>query len=235
VTSVYTDSLLRLQLACQSRGIELKVMMLGGDALITRARANLVAHFMEEPAATHLLFIDADIGFEPAQVFRLFDFGAEMSAAIYPTKRIDWDKVRGIMAQGRARPESSALSYVFEAEDATRIGVRDGFAKVRYVGTGFLMIQRGAIKKLCAAYPELQYRREHSFGDALRDTDHRFALFDCVIDPETGTYLSEDFAFCRRWLAIGGVIWVDLASKLTHIGPLAFKGDLATQFGPAAP
>jgi hypothetical protein len=55
--------------------------MLAGDALITRARQNLVAHFLADPAATHLLFIDADIGFAPEQAFRLLDFGAEMTAA----------------------------------------------------------------------------------------------------------------------------------------------------------
>jgi hypothetical protein len=32
-----------------------------GDALITRARAELVALFLDDPAATHLLFVDADI------------------------------------------------------------------------------------------------------------------------------------------------------------------------------
>jgi hypothetical protein len=36
-----------------------------------------------------------------------------------------------------------------------------------------------------------------------------------MIDPDTGEYLSEDYAFCRRWLALGGEIWPDRASWRT--------------------
>jgi len=32
---------------------------------------------------------------------------------------------------------------------------------------------------------------------------------------------------------MGGEIWADLNSKLTHVGPAAFYGDLATQFAGA--
>ena len=71
-----------------------KVLFKDGDALITRARASLISQFLDDPSATHLLFIDADIGFEPDQVLRLIECGADMCAAIYPIKRIDWDKVK---------------------------------------------------------------------------------------------------------------------------------------------
>ena len=90
VTTAYANSLLKLQSACRGRAIDFEWLMLGGDALITRARADLVAHFLDRPPTTHLLFIDADIGFEPAQVLRLIACGADMCAAIYPIKRIDW-------------------------------------------------------------------------------------------------------------------------------------------------
>ena len=69
--------------------------------------------------------------------------------------------------------------------------------------------------------------------EAATASDNRFALFDCMID-EHGTYLSEDFSFCRRWTDMGGEIWADLSSALRHVGPLVFRGDLSTQFAPIA-
>ncbi|GGF33072.1 hypothetical protein GCM10011611_44130 [Aliidongia dinghuensis] len=233
VTSQFAVSLLKLQRACDQRGIGFTVLLQGGDALVTRARQNVVAHFLGNPAATHLLFVDADIGFEPEAAFRLLDFGADMAAGVYPTKKIDWPKVKAVAAQGREPIEAAALSYVLEFLDPGRIGVRDGFARVRYAGTGFLMIRRPVLERMQAHYAELKYAREHQANDPLKDSPHRYALFDCLIDRETGTYLSEDFSFCRRWTAMGGEIWADLQSRLSHTGPLTFQGDVATQFGPA--
>jgi hypothetical protein len=234
VTTAYANSLLKLQTACRSRSIDFEWLMLNGDALITRARADLVAHFLDRPDATHFMFIDADIGFEPEQVFRLIDFGADMTAGAYPVKRIDWNRVREVMAAGLPQPQSTALEYVFEVEDPARIVARDGFVKVRYAGTGFLMIRRSVLTALCAAFPQLKYRRTSSTADPLASSPHRFALFDCMIDEASGVYLSEDYAFSRRWTGLGGDIWVDATSKLTHVGAVAFEGDFATQFRPAS-
>src|SRR6202167_581450 len=131
VTSAYANSLMQLQGACIARGIAFQWLLLGGDALITRARADLVAHFLDRPDATHLLFIDADIGFAPEQVFRLFDSDAEMPAAAYPTKTIDWARVRRVIEAGRAKPDAAALRYVLDVDNPEHIVTRRGFAKVR--------------------------------------------------------------------------------------------------------
>lgn len=232
VTSQYAAALLALQNAAANKGIGFRVLMLGGDALITRARANLVAHFLDDPGATHLLFIDADIGFSPDQVFRLLDFDVPMAAAAYPIKRIDWPKLAATLAEKRAKPESAALHYVAEFMPPDRVAVRDGFATVRYAGTGFLMIQRSALHQMIAAYPDLRFQGQHGGPDPLARSPHRYALFECLIDPATGTYLSEDFSFCRRWTDLGGAIWLDLGSCLDHVGPIVFQGNLATQFAP---
>jgi hypothetical protein len=85
---------------------------------------------------------------------------------------------------------------------------------------------------MCGRYRELQFKRDHSL-DAAIASDNRFALFECMIG-EDGTYLSEDFAFCKRWTDMGGEIWADLNSKLNHVGPMAFCGDLSSQFAGAA-
>ena len=84
------------------------------------------------------------------------DLGAEMAACAYPTKSIDWARLARVVALGRAKPEAAALRYVFEVNDPERIVTRQGFAKARSVGTGFLMIQRSALEQLCAAHPELR-------------------------------------------------------------------------------
>ncbi len=223
VTSAYMESVLRLQVGCAANGVNFGIKLTGSDALITRARAELVAHFLNDPRPTHLMFIDADIGFEPEQVFRLLRFDADVVAATYPIKEIDWKRFAEAARAGR-RPETAGLHYVMHADFPLQ--TRNDFAKVRYAGTGFVLIRRSALERLCAAHPELKYRQVHyAGGDEMADNQHRYALFDTMIDPESGEYLSEDYAFCRRWLDLGGEIWLDLKSKLAHFGLQGFYGD----------
>jgi len=235
VSSIYAGSIFQLQRALRTKSnMDLKVLMRDGDALITRARANLVTMFLDDPAATHFLFVDADIGFTPEQVFRLIESGADVVAGVYPIKRVNWDKAKRALNSNRPQVASAALDYVLEIDDPDRVVVVNGFTRVRYAGTGFLMIRRHVLERMCEHpdYASLQFFREHSV-DALAGSPNRFALFECTIDPKTGTYLSEDFAFCKRWTDIGGEIWADLESRLDHVGPSVFHGDVASQF--AAP
>src|SRR5260221_2425162 len=235
VSSIYAGSIFHLQRAVRSKpNLDLTVLMRDGDALITRARANLVTLFLDNPAATHFLFVDADIGFAPDQVFRLIESGADVVAGVYPIKRIKWDKAKRALQSNPSKAPSAALDYVVEFDDPDRVVVVNGFTRVRYAGTGFLMIRRHVLERMCEhpAYASLQFFREHS-ADALAGSPNRFALFECMIDPKTGTYLSEDFAFCKRWTDIGVGIWGDLESRLDHVGPSVFRGDVSSQF--AAP
>jgi hypothetical protein len=230
VSSIYANSIFGLQRAIRSiSNMELKVLLRDGDALITRARANLMTQFLDDPTATHFLFVDADIGFEPERVFRLIESGADVVAGVYPIKRVNWNKAMRMLETKRAEIPSAALDYVLEVEDPDHVAVVNGFTRVRYAGTGFLMIRRHAFEKMCVAYRSLQFFREHS-QDTLAGSPNRFALFECMIDPASGTYLSEDFAFCKRWTDIGGEIWADLESRLDHVGPAVFRGDISSQF-----
>ena len=235
VTALYANSLLKLSLAAQKRGLKFGWRLLAGDALITRARAECVALFLEESAATHLLFIDADIGFEPEQAFRLLDYDADVVAAAYPLKGIDWEAVKTAIAAGVRNPEAAAMRYCPNFGDDEEIHAERDFARVSRAGAGFLMIRRAALLRLCAAYPQLRYRRIHALPDPLNDSPHRAALFDPMIDRDSGEYLGDDIAFCRRWTDIGGEIWLDLHSRLTHVGPMAFEGDLFRQLAPQGP
>jgi hypothetical protein len=229
VSVAYIISALALQRSSLARGIEINFNFRTGEALITRARADMAAEFLLS-GATHLMFIDADIGFAPEQVFRLLAFDADVTAAAYPLKRIDWDRARKAAQTGRADLEAAVLDYVIYPETKGPMQARNDFVRVRYTGTGFLMIRRAALERMCEAHPELRYKAAQREADLLREDAYRYALFECMIAPENGLYLSEDYAFCRRWTDLGGEIWLDIRSKLTHYGTIAFRGDLEKQF-----
>ncbi len=114
--------------------------------------------------------------------------------------------------------------------EGTDARVEDGFAAARYAGTGLQLLKRCVLPRMVAAHPELRFRTIHTLeGDQPR-SENLCALFDPEIDADTGAYLSEDYAFCRRWRALGGDIWLDLRSKITHVGADQFKGDAAGRF-----
>src|SRR5579883_2379956 len=150
---IFAQSLFKLQKVLRSTPeIEMTILLRNGDALITRARADLVTLFLDNPAATHLLFIDADIGFTPEQVFRLIESGADMVAGVYPIKKVNWDKARRAMETGRPDLAAASLDYVLEIDDPDRVMVVNGFTRIRYAGTGFLMIRRHVLEQMCRHY-----------------------------------------------------------------------------------
>jgi hypothetical protein len=79
------------------------------------------------------------------------------------------------------------------------------------------------------AYPNLKYKPDHQVGlESLANkiNDHYYNFFDTFVDEE-GRYLSEDYAFCRLWQRIGGKVYADANSKLTHTGSYQYQGDFA--------
>ena len=219
----YVKSLLALQAVCTARGVDLHVELTGGDALIGRARATMAAKFLASDA-THLFFVDADIGFTPEQALRLLDADRDVVGGVYPTKRIDWAKARKAADAGAPDLMAAALSYVVRFLPSPTHTVEvddDGFAPVSYVGTGFMMLKRAAVQRVADAHPELRAK----LGDLGGDSE-AVMIFESLIEPETGQHLSEDYAFCSRWRALGGEIFADLQSRLTHVGAMAFCGSL---------
>lgn len=235
VSQDYTLSLLNLAAAAGQAGFDMAVVMLGNDALITRGRSAIVAKFLDSPQATHLLFVDADITFSVEQVIRMLKFDRDFVAGLYPAKLIDWNQLAQRFGHTPEKLDEAGLAYVgalCEGQDAKRTD--DGFAAATYAGTGFQLIKRQVFERLMAAHPELKYQSLHAFPRPSQPSPYLYALFDCLIDPETGVYLSEDYAFCRRWRAIGGEIWLDLHSQLTHSGSYSFRGNAAARYGQVA-
>lgn len=224
VNLFFMSSVLRLQEACRERGVGLHIELMGGDALITRARSRLAAAFLAHPKATHILFCDSDIGFAPENVFRLLDSEKEVVAAVCPLKRIDWEKARAAAKADVADLQAASIGYVvrFLPTEDKSVEVENGLAKVAYGGTGFLMIQRQAMQRIVDAHPELRAKMGDMGNDGM--AAEATMIFDTMVEPETGQYLSEDYAFCRRWRDLGGEIWADIEARLIHVGHAAYTG-----------
>lgn len=230
VSQDYTMSLLNLQAAAAQQGFDVAVVMLGNDALITRGRSAIVARFLDNPATTHLLFVDADITFSVEQVTRMLKFDKDFVAGLYPAKIIDWNQLAQRFGRSEESLDEAGLAYVGALCEGAEARRENGFATGTYAGTGFQLIKRRVFERMIAAYPETKYKALHAFPRPSQPSDNLYALFDCMIEPETGVYLSEDFAFCRRWRAIGGEIWLDLDSKLNHSGSYTYRGNTAPRF-----
>jgi len=213
----YTLSLVATLEALRRQGVACALRFLTNESLITRARNTLTAQFLADDSATHLLFIDADIEWSPASVLSLLARDLPLVGGAYPMKQINWPAV----ARQPTDPASAAALYaVNPLPDSS---TADGLMAVRDIGTGFLLIRRDVLTTLAPTLP--RYRIQPYLQQEQGIPASITAFFETMIDDD-GTYLSEDYAFCRRWQAMGGTVWLDLACQLTHVGNYRFRGSL---------
>ena len=231
VTQKYMQSMCAL-LMQRVPGLHVSLQLLAYESLVTRGRNTILGAFLDQPEATHLMFIDADIGFTVEQVLRMLDFDQDVVAGMYPLKRLDYDAAARWKAAGGEPLETAQLRYVGLPCEGEERKEKSGFVTGIYAGAGFLLMKRHALELMAKEYPETHYRGVHNTAHP-NPSQNLYALFDTMIDPETGDYLSEDYAFCQRWRAMGGTVWLDTRSRLTHVGPHDFVGDASVRFSGA--
>ena len=196
-------SLLRFILMAQQVGLNWSLDTMVNESLVTRARNNLMAKMMTNKAATHFMFIDADIRFQPESILQMMACDKDVIGGLYPKKALP-------------------VNYVINLKRETK--VQGDIFTVDTMGTGFLLFKRHVYEKLCEAHPETKYVDDVGLGKQYEPT--MYSIFDVQID-EKGHYLSEDWLFCRRWSALGGEIWAHGKVLLNHIGHYEFVGDLS--------
>tara|TARA_X000001388_G_C2227097_1_gene121553 strand:- start:11 stop:793 length:783 start_codon:yes stop_codon:yes gene_type:complete len=240
ITADYFKSCMQLVSLASSEKIELQFGTIGNESLITRARNTLVQLFMDGDY-THLLFIDADLAFNPKSVKRMLEYDKDVVTGIYPRKTIDWIKVKKRLKEKPDMPEdellAASLQYNLNVKNPDKILLDKGFIEVLDGPTGFMMIKRQVFERMARVYPHLKFTPDQHLNQS-HDTefnyhntsDWNYAFFDTMI--ESGRYLSEDYAFCRLWQNMGGKIYADIMSGMTHYGNYAFRGNVGTQFLP---
>ena len=222
VLEAFAGSFIRLAELCQARNIEISFDTTENESLIPRGRNVSLGRFMQKSDCEYFMFIDADIHFEPNSVIRLIESGHDFSCACYPKKVIMWDDAKKSILDGEEKPLELVSSSLVMNLRTQQSQVKDGFVEVLDGPTGFMLFKRSVPEKMQEQYKELLCKNDHQ----NRDFEEYYALFDCMIDPDTKRYLSEDYAFCRRWQAMGGKIYADTTTTLGHVGNLGFNACL---------
>jgi hypothetical protein len=196
-------SFLRFVLMASQLKLNWSLDTMVNESLITRGRNNLMAKMMSNTQATHFMFIDADIRFQPESIFQMIAHDKDVIGGLYPKKALPINYVINL------NPTVTAHGDIYTVDT---------------MGAGFLLFKRHVYEKLIAAHPASKYVDDIGLGKQYEPM--MYAIFDCVID-ERGHYLSEDWTFCRRWQELGGEIWAHSKTLLNHVGHYEFAGDLS--------
>jgi hypothetical protein len=184
-------------------GLDWTVETMTNESLISRARNTLTAKFLHTKESTHLMFIDADIGWEPWHLLVMLDAQKDVIGGLYPMKSlpIKWC-VNGIPGQPEPGPENNLI-------------------EVSKTGTGFMLIKRDVFEKLDAHPATKPFKNDIGLDPSL--DPYMKTYFDTAV--REGRYYSEDWTFCENWRDIGGQVWVDKRVLLRHTGTYTFAHD----------
>lgn len=223
-TGTYTVGLVNLTGVLHQHGISWHYSYMMNESLITRARNNLTHQFLRTDC-THLLFIDADIGFNPNDIPPMVHADVDVVCGIYPKKEINWAEVAKASANGVPPNELVNHTGAFvvnlinpEKEIKTMLYSP---IEITNAGTGFMMIKREVFEKLKGQVPV--YMTDDTYGKNTepQPIDEFFAT---SIDEESKILLSEDYHFCKIARKAGFKIHAALWPDLTHTGTYQFAG-----------
>jgi hypothetical protein len=179
-------------------GIDWTLETMVNESLISRARNTLTAKFLDMPEATHLFFVDADIGWEPWHLLVLLNRDKDVIAGLYPMKTMP-------------------IKWVVNGFDGAETGP-DGLQEVSKAGTGFLLMKKHVFEKLNKHPAVKQYKND--IGLDPKYDQHLKTYFDTAV--RQNRYYSEDWTFCENWRDLGGKIYVDKRVLLRHSGSYVF-------------
>ena len=179
-------------------GIDWTLETMVNESLISRARNTLTAKFLDMPDATHLFFVDADIGWEPWHLLVLINRDVDVIGGLYPMKTMP-------------------IKWVVNGFEGAEEGP-DGLQEVSKAGTGFLLMKKHVFEKLNSHPAVKQYKND--IGLDPKYDQYLKTYFDTAV--RQNRYYSEDWTFCENWRDIGGKIYVDKRVLLRHSGSYVF-------------
>lgn len=184
--------------ACRQLGIDWTMETMTNESLISRARNTLTAKFLNNKDSTHLMFVDADIGWEPWHLLVMLNRDVDVIGGLYPMK-------------------SLPVKWCVNGFDGAEQGP-DGLQEVSKTGTGFMLIKRHVFEKLDAHPATKPFNNDIGLPAELNP--YMKTYFDTAV--RENRYYSEDWTFCENWRDLGGKVWIDKRVLLKHTGTYVF-------------
>lgn len=204
---LYQDSVKYTQKLLEDCGSKSSLHYLSYVADIAYARNKLFGSFVRDKQFTHMLMVDADMGWDPVHVAHFLLLQRDFLAAVGCKKKYPLEFACNFMGD-----DGKQVMLYHELET--------NVAEIPYVGGAFVMISRECSNRMVESYSNLEY--------IAPDGEIEHAVFDPFIlkENEQKRRLSEDYAFCYRWRKIGGKVEAKMDVTLTHTGSHTFTGAL---------
>ena len=195
LSASYVYALFASQQALSDAGIDADFEILSGNCHVDDSRNILVRDFLNTDCE-ELIFLDADVRWNPSELVRLIQHDKDVVAGIYPLKE-------------------EAESYPVRMIDGD-IYAFDGLIEVEGVPTGFLKIKRHVLEKLSDIVPGFKGKSDIE-GKRLIPL-----IFERTLENQTRW--GGDYEFCRKWKAVGGKIYIDPEMTFEHVGETQWNG-----------
>ena len=220
----YVKAVLELQAICLSKKINVKFHMVQ-SSLVTQGRNLCVQAFLNS-RCSHMLFVDSDIEFDAASIPAMMKHNKDIVLTPYPMKIFDWDKARLLTAKSGRPIEECPHYFCLEFPDKDKIESRGGLCEIVKGPAGCMLIKREVFEKMMKAYPKMKIKQKQLVNGLMSTSENVWNFFDSDFNPETGVFLGEDYAFCKRWTDIGGKIYANVDAYITHYGTHGFRGKI---------
>jgi len=193
-------------------GIECKFKSVK-SSLVTHGRNLLTAGFLNS-GFDYMLFVDADVEFEPEAIMRM----------LVPKKDI-------IVTPYRVKELNTKYAVKFKDPDDIKIEPFD-LVEIDEGPAGLMLIHKKVFELLMGKHPELKIEfdkptqekmnKEIGADDAI--DKYMYNFWDTTFRLDTGEWKGEDLSFCALARGAGIKIYANLDSWTTHHGSWGWKG-----------
>lgn len=201
---IYALSLANTMHLLQVHEIDVEPLIVASGSLLVAERNRIVQAFWESDC-THLLCIDADLGWPPQAVLAMLESKKEFVAGCYPARD----------------PSNKEKEFLFRPEynNSGLIIQEKHLLKMQYIPAGFMLISRSVIEKMRDKHPDLYYEPKYS----RNNPEAGYCFFNTEVWQ--GEFWGEDFVFCRKAREAGVEIWVDPLIQFDHAGTVGMLLD----------